>query len=190
MIGGHETEAVLRGTHSTWDTLPVQGDRDENAGPALQASRRQVDGADLGRGPPRTRRRPVRATPEPKATSWCLFVRVATRAPTTSRASPATRSFSACTAPSGRAPTKPNAPSSPTRSRCGRIRSCRTSTAGSGSSSRRCGRTSQGWGRRRCRCSGKWRRRVIDIEQALEMARDRNVQVGRDSGIDLRDASA
>ena len=48
---------------------------------------------------------------------------------------------------------------SPTRSRCGRIRSCRTSTAGSGSSSRRCGRMSRGWGRRRCRCSGRWRRR-------------------------------
>ena len=55
------------------------------------------------------------------------------RAPTTSRASPATRSSSACAAAGGRAPTKPNAPSSPTRSRCGRTRSCRTSMAGSGS---------------------------------------------------------
>jgi ABC-type transport system substrate-binding protein len=78
------------------------------------------------------------------------------RAPTTSRASPATRNSSACAAAGGRAPTKPTAPSSPTGSRSGRTRSCRTSTAGSGSSSRRCGRTSQGWRRRRCRCSGRW----------------------------------
>ena len=66
-----------------------------------------------------------------------------------------------------RAPTKPNAPSSPTRSRCGRTRSCRTSTAGSGSSTRRCGRMSRGWGRRRCRCFGRWRRRgdgLADVE--------------------------
>jgi hypothetical protein len=35
------------------------------------------------------------------------------------------------------------------RSRCGRIKSCCTSTAGSGSSSRPCGRMSRGWGRRR-----------------------------------------
>jgi hypothetical protein len=51
---------------------------------------------------------------------------------------------------------------SPTRSRCGRIRSCRTSTAASGSSSRLCGRTSRGWGRRRCRC---WRWRWFELDR-------------------------
>ena len=85
------------------------------------------------------------------------------RAPTTSRASPATRSCSACAAAGGRAPTKPNAPGSPTRSRCARTRSCRTSMAGSGSSSRRCGRMSQGWGRQRCRC---WRWRCFELDRA------------------------
>jgi hypothetical protein len=38
------------GTHSTWDTLPMQGDRDETRGLALQASRRQVDGPTSAEG--------------------------------------------------------------------------------------------------------------------------------------------
>ena len=88
------------------------------------------------------------------------------RAPTTSRVSPVTRSSSACAAAGGRAPTS-------------RTRAARRPDPGPGVPGRAvhqrwaveavhgCADECQGWGRRRCRCFGRWRRRgdrLSDVE--------------------------
>ena len=142
VVAEGDAQGGLQGRH------PAAGLGNAVAAPQQQGpGRRHTRAAGTCSSPSPRRSMPRRRSPIPTSPP---------RAPTTSRASPATRSSSACAAAGGRAPTKPNARGSPTRSRCGRIRSCRTSTAGSGSSTRRCGRMSRGWGRRRCRCSGRW----------------------------------